>query len=222
MFVVGSLFKNNTKLNYEIIPVLNFGNIYSASQALNVWLDRARARIVVFCHQDVVFYESWVDMLFDRIEEIESKVGKNWGVLGTAGINEREDTVGVVHNIKGSMQWQSTRRATAHEVQTVDEHCMIIRKDSGLRFDEATFNGFHFYGSDLSLSAIDKKMKNFGILCPLVHESSSGSLLAGKQEFMRLLNALAKKWRSKFNRIRTPTSIIKKRSVRTFVKFKNK
>lgn len=220
--IAGSLFKNITKLNYEIIPILNFDNVYSAAQALNIGLDRARGRVVVFCHQDVMFYESWVDMLFERIEEIEKKVGKNWGVLGTAGINERDDTIGVVHNMKGSIQWQSTKRSTAHEVQTVDEHCMIIRKESGLRFDESTFNGFHFYGPDLCLSAIDKKMKNYGILCPLVHESSSSSLLSGKQEFMRLLNALAKKWRSKFNRIRTPTSIIRKRSVRTFVKFKNK
>ena len=104
-------------------------------------------------------------------------------------------------------------------VQTLDEHCMIIRKKSGLKFDHRTFQGFHFYGADICLSAMAKGMKNYGILCPLVHHSASGSLRTGRDEFMRYLHALAGKWRSKFSIIRTPTSLIRKKSVRTFVKF---
>jgi hypothetical protein len=140
-------------------------------------------------------------------------------VLGTAGINKRDDTIGVVHSIKGSMQWQANKRVRIYPVQTVDEHCMIIRRDSGLRFDEQTFDGFHCYGPDLCLNALNKEMINYGILCPLVHDSSSGSLVSGKKEFMRLLNALAQKWRPAFPLIRTSTSVIRKRSLRTFVRF---
>jgi len=176
---------------------------------------------VVFCHQDVIYYENWVEMLFERISEINSHNHK-WGVLGTAGITKRDDTVGVVHSVKGSLQWQPNKRARVYEVQTVDEHCMIIKRNSGLRFDQVTFNGFHFYGPDLCLNSLNKGFKNFGILAPLVHDSKSGSLASGKREFMRLLNALAKKWRPKFPHIRTPTSVIRKRSVRTFVRFKRK
>jgi GT2 family glycosyltransferase len=220
-YVVGSLFKNDTQKTYEIIPVLNFGNPYSAAEALNIGLDKARGNIVVFCHQDVIYYETWIDMMYERIAEIEAG-NHNWGVIGTAGITKRDDTVGVVHGIKGSLQWQPNKRARVYEVQTVDEHCMIIKRNSGLRFDPVTFNGFHFYGPDLCLNSLSKGLKNFGILCPLVHDSSSGSLASGKREFMRLLNALAKKWRPKFSHIRTPTSVIRKRSIRTFVRFKNK
>jgi len=217
-YIIGSLFKNNTTKNYELIPVLNFGNPYSAAQALNIGISKARSNIVVLCHQDVIFYEDWVEMLFSRIKEVE-QLSPKWGVLGTAGITKRDDTVGVVHSIKGSIQWQSNRRAKVYEVQTVDEHCMIIRRNSGLKFDEKTFNGFHFYGPDLCLNALNSGLRNFGILCPLVHDSSSGSLASGKSEFMRLLYALAKKWRGKFDFIRTPTSIIRKKSIRTFVRF---
>lgn len=220
-YVVGSLFKNNTKRNYEVVPVLNFGNPYSAAEALNVGLDKSRGDIVVFCHQDVIYYEDWVDMFFERVAEIESHNHK-WGVLGTAGITKRDDTVGVVHSVKGGLQWQPNKRARTYEVQTVDEHCMAIKRSSGLRFDHVTFNGFHFYGPDICLLALSRGFKNFGILCPLVHDSKSGSLASGKREFMRLLNALAKKWRPKFPHIRTPTSVIRKRSVRTFVRFKRK
>lgn len=220
-YVVGSLFKNKTKRNYEIVPILNFGNPYSAAQALNLGLDKARGNVVVFCHQDVIYYEDWLEMFFDRIKEIES-YNLKWGVLGTAGITKRDDTVGVVHNMKGKLQWQPNKRARVYEVQTVDEHCMAIKKSCGLRFDAATFNGFHFYGPDICLAALSKGLKNYGILCPLVHDSNSGSLASGKREFMRLLNALAKKWRAKYSFIRTPTSVIRKRSVRTFVRFKKK
>jgi GT2 family glycosyltransferase len=217
-YVIGSLFRNNSKRNYEIIPIMNFGNKYSAAEALNIGIKRAKGEIIVLCHQDVLFYQNWIDTLFKRIKEVESK-SKKWGVLGTAGISKRDDTVGVVHNTKGKLQWQSSKKATTYPVQTVDEHCMIIRKSSSLLFDQTHFNGFHFYGPDLCLEALSRSMSNYGILCPLVHDSSSGSLISGKQEFMRLLNELAKKWRQRFPFIRTPTSVIRRRSVRTFVRF---
>lgn len=222
-YIIGSLFNNNTSVNYEVIPIMNFGNPHSAASALNLGIDQAKSDIIVLCHQDVLFYENWVDMLFERIKQIEDRpTVKRWGVLGTAGITKRDCTAGVVHSIKGKLQWQATKRAKVYPVQTVDEHCMIIRKGSKLRFDEKNFDGFHFYGSDLALSALDRGMENYGILCPLAHDSSSGSLISGKREFMRLLNNLARKWRPKFTYIRTPTSVVRKRSVRTFVRFKKK
>lgn len=220
-YIVGSLFKGKSKKNYEIIPILNFGNKYSASQALNLGISKSRSNIVVLCHQDVVFYENWLDMLFERINEIELKHTKKWGLLGTAGITTKDNTYGVVHNIKGRLQWQSTKRAKFGEVQTIDEHCMILNKLSGLRFDENIFNGFHFYGPDICLLSLSKGFKNYGILCPIVHDSSSGSLVSGRAEFMRLLHALAKKWRRYFDFIRTPTSVIHAKTIKTFIKFKD-
>ena len=75
-------------------------------------------------------------MLYERIAQIEAE-DKNWGVLGTAGITEKKDsTIGVVHNINGSLQWQQTIKAKIWPIQTVDEHCMIIRRNSNLKFDQ--------------------------------------------------------------------------------------
>jgi GT2 family glycosyltransferase len=215
-FVVGPLFLNGTNKNYEIIPIFNTNNRYSAAQALNIGINKARGDIIVLCHQDVLFFKGWVDLMFERIGEI----GHNkWGVLGTAGITERDKTVGAVYNLKGRMQWRQSAKGKVSPVQTVDEHCMIIRKNSGLKFDEKVFNGFHCYGPDICLNAISRGMKNFGILCPLVHDSGSGSLGSGRKEFMRLLQALSKKWGKKFKRIRTSTSSIKKGKIRTFIHF---
>lgn len=215
-YIVGSLFLSNTKKNYEFIPILNNENKYSAAQALNLGINMSRGNIIVMCHQDVVFYEDWVDLLYDRIKAINNN---EWGVLGTAGITKKDKTMGVVYNLKGRMQWRQNVRLAVAEVQTVDEHCMIIRKGSKLKFDEATFDGFHCYGPDICLNALSKGMKNYGILCPLIHDSGSGSLKSGKMEFMRLLQALSNKWSKKFNKIRTTTSNIRNGKIETFIKF---
>ena len=210
---------NKTLKNYEIVPILNFGNPYSAAQALNIGITKSRGEIMVLCHQDVIFYKHWIELLYKRIAEIEEKC-KNWGVIGTAGITAKKDnTVGTVYNLKGKLQWRQNIKATIYSVQTVDEHCMIISKRSGLKFDEKTFNGFHCYGADLALNALSKGMKNYGILCPLVHESGSGSLKSGQVEFMRLLTSLANKWKHRFSEIRTTTSKIIDGKVKTFIKF---
>lgn len=218
--VVGSLFMNNTGCNYEIIPIMNFGNPYSAASALNLGISKARGKIIVLCHQDVLFYENWVDTMFERINKIEQSCPE-WGVLGTAGITTKDVTVGVVYNLRGKMQWSSTRKAVVSQVQTVDEHCMIIRKNSKLRFDDKRLNGFHLYGAEICLMALSRGMRNYGIVCPLTHSGKSGSLASGKKEFMRLLNVLANKWRKKFPIIRTPTSVIRRNRVITYIKFKN-
>lgn len=220
-YVLNSLFKSKTKRSYEAIPIINFGNKYSAASALNEGIDRARSDLVVLCHQDVIFYDKWIDILYNRIDEIDKTYSKNkWGVLGTAGISTNDDTIGVVHSLKGKVQWESNKKTKVHPVQTVDEHCMIIRKSSGLRFDSASFDGFHFYGPDLCLLALKKGFKNFGILNPLVHDSTSASLSCGKSDFMKFLNILFCKWKNTFSVIRTPTSIASnKGGIKTFVKF---
>ena len=215
--VVGSLFKGSTKRNYEVIPILNPGNIYSAAQALNLGLAKANAPVIVACHQDVLFYKDWLDNLLEIIAGIERK-DRNWGVLGTAGISENDDTMGVVYTLTGGIDWQQTKRLTFDKVQTVDEHCLVFRRNSKLRFDES-FQGFHMYGVDLALASKAQGMNNYGILNPLVHDSSSGSLSTGKAEFMRWLNHLADKWK-RFKVIRTPTARITGSHKEVYLKFK--
>jgi GT2 family glycosyltransferase len=216
-YVAGSLLKNDTKCNYELIPVFNVGNKYSAASALNLGLSKAKGKLVVFCHQDVLFYKDWVNTLLKRVAEID-KVDKNWGIIGTAGITIKDATIGSVQSLKGKVQWQQTSRVTYGAVQTVDEHCMIMRRNSGLKFDEA-MTGFHLYGPDICLSAMSKNLKNYGILNPLVHDSNSTSLASGKDEFMKWLNYIANKWGGQFRVIRTPTSKITGKTIHTYINF---
>ena len=215
---LGSLLKNKTSRYYEVVPVFNFTNQYSASKALNIGIDRCKSDLVVMIHQDVLLYENWIDMLFERIQEIEVK-NKNWGVVGTAGINAKGDSMGVVYSVDGVMHWSASIRERVYPAQTVDEHCMVIRKSSGLRFDEGII-GFHFYGADLCLEALSRGRQNYAILCPIIHNDNGGSLVCGKKEFMRLFDVFGKKWMPKFPFIRTTTVIISKAFKQVFVKFK--
>ena len=215
--VAGSLLKSSTKQNYEVIPILNPGNKYSAAQALNLGLAKANAPVIVACHQDVLFYRDWLDNLQNIIIEIERK-DRNWGVLGTAGISENDDTMGLVYTLTGGVDWQQTKRLTYDKVQTLDEHCLVFRRNSKLRFDES-FQGFHMYGVDLALTSKAQGMNNYGILNPLVHDSNSGSLSTGKTEFMHWLDYLANKWK-RFKVIRTPTARITGTHKDVYLKFK--
>ncbi|MBN2454965.1 MAG: glycosyltransferase [Sedimentisphaerales bacterium] len=178
----------------ELIAVDNTGNLLSAPRALNDGLKRARANIVVCCHQDVIFPPNWVENLLEQITVIE-QTQKNWGVLGTFGVAENGMFAGHIIDVHGHF-WCEPLPA---EVQSLDEHCLIMRKDSGLNFDE-NLGGFHLYGADLCLEALSKGMSNFAIDAPVKH-LSGGKVDA---DFFETADRLYKKWKQ----LNTPLPVI--------------
>lgn len=147
----------------QLIPIDNTDNSMSAAQALNIGIERATYETVVCCHQDVKFPDGWVDTLHLQIMEIG---GYDFGVLGTFGV----DMVGgYAGNIKDPHNNPKLGDLPCL-AQSLDEHCLIIRKASGLRFDE-DLGGFHLYGTDICLEAACRGMKNYVIDAWLEHLS---------------------------------------------------
>jgi hypothetical protein len=214
--VLGSLLNNYTSKELQLVPIMNPTNAYTASSALNTGIRRSHAKLVVLCHQDVIFYKSWVDILFVRVAELGATP---WALLGTAGIRADGVTSGVVQRLDGSFDWNTRYKMPLFEVQTLDEHCMVYNKDSQVFFDEKSFNGFHFYGPDICLQAHSQGLKVLGMYNPLVHNGAGGSLASGKKEYDRLLDNLTVKWGRKFDMIRTPTCIIKQGKPVTHLRF---
>ncbi len=214
--VLGSLLNNYTDKEYEIIPILNPTNQYTASSALNEGIRRSKASVVILCHQDVIYFKAWIETLFVRLEALGER---SWCVLGTAGIREDGITAGAVQRLDGTFDWNTKYKNPVMEVQTVDEHCMVYNKHSGVLFDEKTIDGFHFYGPDICLEARSRHIKIYGIYNPLVHNGSGGSLLSGEKEYRRLLERLVHKWGRRFSMIRTPTCIIVDGKPRTYLRF---
>lgn len=171
----------------EVIPVDNTSNSLSAPMALNRGLEKAVGKIIVFCHQDVIFPQGWISRLYEQISTIE-KTHNSWGVLGTFGVTPSGKLAGHVIDWKGH----------AHclplpvEVQSLDEHCLIVRKDSGLAFDE-DLGGFHFYGADICLEALTKGLTNFAVDACVQHLSPGGKV---DTSFYEAMDKLYQKWKT--------------------------
>ena len=143
--------------------------------------------MVVFCHQDVEFLEKWTEKLFEQISIVE-KTHKSWGVLGTFGVAKNGMFAGHIIDPSGHFHCLPLPA----EVQSLDEHCLIMRKHSGLTFDEQ-LGGFHLYGADICLQASAKGLINFAIDACVQHLSS------GKADtnFYEAADKLYQKWRYK-------------------------
>ena len=179
----------------ELIPVDNTSNSLSAPAALNQGRKKAMGKIIVFCHQDVIFPQKWTEKLFEQIS-IVGKTHKKWGVLGTFGVAKNGMFAG--HIIAAGVPFNCGPLPA--EVQSLDEHCLIIRKDSGLEFDE-NLVGFHLYGADICLEAMTKELTNFAIDACVEHLSPGGKL---DQSFYDAMNRLYIKWRNK----NSPLSVV--------------
>ena len=56
-------------------------------------------------------------------------------------------------------------------MRTLDEMLLVVRRDSGLRFD-AGLPGFHMYGTDICLEAEAQGLQNYVVPCFAVHNSN--------------------------------------------------
>lgn len=171
----------------ELIPVDNASNSLSAPAALNQGRKKAMGKIIVFCHQDVIFPQKWIEKLFEQISIVE-KTHKKWGVLGTFGVAKNGMFAGHIIDPSGHFYCLPLPA----EVQSLDEHCLIIKRDSGLCFDE-NLGGFHMYGADICVQALAKGLSNFAIDAPVQHLSS------GKVDgnFVEATDRLYLKWKDK-------------------------
>ncbi len=76
-------------------------------------------------------------------------------------------------------------------IDTLDEYVLIMRKSSGLRFDPKLPH-FHFYGTDICLSARKKKKSCYAISAFCIHNTSYGLL---PPEFFECYWRVKRKWK---------------------------
>jgi glycosyltransferase involved in cell wall biosynthesis len=170
-------------------------NATSAASALNKGIKQAKTDIVVCCHQDVVFPKNWLDRLERQIEKVADP---NWGVLGTFGIGidglKCGHITGTIKNWLKDPRGQFRIGILPKQAMTLDEHCLILRKSSGLRFDEQ-LGGWHFYGADICLEAAKRGMKNYVIDARVYH----GGKASMGTSFEQIKKVFAEKWRGNRN-----------------------
>ena len=168
---------------FELIPVFD---AVSATRGLNGGIRKAQSDLIIMCHQDVSFPPEWPVTLEKQLSMLKAPIG----VVGTFGRDLRLNCAGNIWNP------YPCRRAAGQlpcKALTLDEHCLIIFKSSGLRFDES-LTQFHFYGGDLCLTALESGLVNYVIDSELNHLSPTGTF---DKSFEGARDWFIKKWRGK-------------------------
>lgn len=199
------------KYDIEIIPIINNGNRYSASNALNVGIDICRSDNMIFAHQDVRLLGNW----FERLDTIINQLPDNWGIIGTAGIalefgrcdigqwggalNVDTVAIGSVWHSDESINdlpyWNGIKEPTlAH---CADECLIVVNKRANLRFD-TMFHGFHFYGVDICLQARAAAYKVYCADLPIIHYGKYSASMSGHNKYWACLRYLHNKWKFRF------------------------
>jgi len=168
----------------QLCPVDNTSGQYSVPSAYNYALKNIDVDLFVFVHQDVIFPSGWFASLAEQIKQVE-RIDKEWGVLGIMGVRKNGWYAG--HILDPHTRCKKGRLPS--QVVTLDEVCLIIRKSSGLSFDEGT-GGYHFYGADLCLQAQKRGMKCYAI------DASMSHLSGGKvdESFYTIFQQYREKW----------------------------
>jgi hypothetical protein len=162
----------------------------SSAQAYNRGIDGTQADVLIFIHQDMFLPAGWLAKLDRTIAGLE-KTDPNWGVLGMFGLNAAGQGEGYVYTT-GLLRVLGGDFEGVREIVCLDEIVLVLRRASGLRFDEQ-LPGFHLYGADICLEARKRAMKSYAFSAFGIHNSNGIAYLPGA--YWQTYRYLHRKWR---------------------------
>jgi hypothetical protein len=160
----------------------------SAATAYNDALDRSSNDLHIFCHQDVYLPEGWLKDLQKALDYLAIH-DPNWGVLGCSGITVDHDHWRYLYS--SGLGVSGAPFEHPRPVQTLDEIVLILRKSSGLRFDEQLPH-FHLYGTDICLQAQQRGMTSYAISAFCIHNTHQSLILPS--QFYRCCKHIKRTW----------------------------
>lgn len=170
------LFINNTEKN-----------TYDAYQAFNIFLQRARAKYVIICHQDVELRYDTIGVLRERIYEL-NRIDPKWALIGNAGtINLVYRSMQITHGDPPEHGMKGT--CFPQKVMTLDENFILVKKQANLAVS-SDLAGFHFYGTDVCLIASILGHNAYVVDFHLYHKSTGNM----DEEFFSIKKMLHKKY----------------------------
>lgn len=162
----------------------------SAAKAYNDAIDKSAHDLIVFAHQDVILPESWPKQLNRALEHLNTD-DPRWGVLGCYGVTVNDERHGYVYS--SGLGVLGKPFSSPAPVQTLDELVLILRKPSGLRFDD-TLPHFHLYGTDICMAAAKREMKSYAISAYCIHNTQLNLVLP--KEFYECCRHVERVWRT--------------------------
>lgn len=204
----------------ELITLDNTDNRFtSAAQALNYGTAQAHGEVIVFLHQDIEFLSD------DVLEYIYDYAVKNpktvFGAAGVGDMNQGEDL-----KILTTMKNYTKTIDKPTKAFVLDE-CLIachISCMEQLTFDEELCDGWHLYGADLCLQAIDHAgMSVYAIPMNVWHKSGG----CADTSYFDTQDKLAEKYKDYHKVVNTTngfayTNPLKRKFYRTYRKLRYK
>jgi len=158
---------------------------FDAFKGLNQFLQQAKGKYIILCHQDIIIHDHDRNHLTHRIIEIEQN-DPNWAILANAGgINFKWIAT---HLTQGSGNVIYEKKLPL-QTKTVDENFMIVKNEANLALSH-NLSGFHLYGPDLCLVADFLGFNAYIIDFNIIHKSNGNP----DESFYRLRKTFIKKY----------------------------
>ena len=161
----------------------------TAGQAYNAGIAEAKNEVLVFAHQDVYLPQGWLSRLRRSLVQLDNR-DSDWGVLGVSGIANSLDMSGHVYST-GLRRILGAPFDRPIECLTLDEMLLVMRRSSGLMFDER-LPGFHLYGTDICMTARKRSLKTYVIPAFCIHNSNG--IVRLPMTFWKAYLYLRRKW----------------------------
>ena len=192
-----NLLKSILFADYKLTIAFGFNNIPKAYNSI-----KAKTEIVVYLHHDIFLPPDFFSNLQHAIKTV-TKLDKNWGVLGVAGVKLINNQRQIFGNINDRGIPFGSAQNLPHEVDTLDELLLITHGD--IVFDENL--PLHFYGADICMQAKQQGRKCYAINAYCHHNSS---LVRGhrSESFYTCMDYFKNKWKH-YLPIATTCTIVK-------------
>lgn len=164
-------------------------NFPSATRAYNDAIRRSRNDLMVFIHQDVYIPVSWISDLQAALDVLEQE-DPSWGVLGCWGVTTDARERGYLFTTRWGLIGKEFQPPT--RVQTLDEVVLIMRKSSGLYFDDSLPH-YHFYGTDICMAAASHHLTCYAISALCIHNTKQISVFP--KEFYKGYQHVKRRWK---------------------------
>lgn len=123
-------------------------NRWDAFAGLNLFLNTARGRYIILCHQDIRLHTDGINQLEMVLSTLELH-DPRWAVAGNAGGTKPGNLVIRITDPYGA---DIKRGPFPAQVTALDENFLVVRRSANLTLS-GDIHGFHLYGADLCMIA---------------------------------------------------------------------
>ena len=159
---------------------------FDAYKGLNEFLQQAKGKYIIICHQDIILHDHDRVHLEAKIKEIEM-LDSNWAILANAGgINFKWIATNLTQGSGRTIKEKRLPLLT----KTIDENFMVVKNSANLALSNR-LSGFHMYGTDICLIADILGYKAYVIDFNLTHKSdgnADASFYKCREDLMRNYN----------------------------------